>query len=111
MLEQVQRTAMKMIRGLEHLTCRDRLGELRLFSLEKRMIGGDLLAAFQYLKGSDRKAGEGLLRRVGSNRMRGNGFKLEECRCRLDIRKKFFIVRVVRHWNRLPRKAVDASPP
>ncbi|KFV09187.1 hypothetical protein N339_00486, partial [Pterocles gutturalis] len=37
-----------------------------------------------------------------------NGYTLKEGKFRVDIRKKFFTMRVVRQWPRLPREAVDA---
>ncbi|KFQ76770.1 hypothetical protein N337_09100, partial [Phoenicopterus ruber ruber] len=111
LLERVQRRATKMIREMEHLSYEDRLRELGLFSLEKTRLRGEPRAAFQYLKGAYKKAGEGLLTRACGDRTRGNGFKLKEGRFRLDRRKKFFTLRVMRHWNRLPREAVDAPSP
>ena len=70
---------------------------------------------FRYVSGDDSvrgcsqwPAGEGLFIRDCSDRMRGNSFKLKEGRFRLDIRKKFFTVSVVRHCNRLPREVMDA---
>jgi len=96
-----------MIRGLEHLPFEDRLRELGLFSLEKRRLWGNLFVPFQYFQGACRKNEAGLFISESSDRMRDNSFKLKEGKFRLDIRKKFLTMRVVRHWHRLPREAVD----
>jgi len=97
-----------MIRGLEHLSYEERQRGLRLFSLEKRRLQGDLIAAFQYLKGVYRKDEENLFNKAYCDRTRSTGFKLSKGRFRLDIRKKFFTMRVVKHWNGLPREAAEA---
>jgi len=72
LLDLVQRRATKMIRGLKHLSCEERLREVGVFSLEKRRFWADLIVAFQYLKGAYKSEGEWLFMRVDSDRTRGN---------------------------------------
>jgi len=59
-------------------------------------------------EGGLQESWRGTFTRACSDRTRGNGFKPKEGRFRLEIRRKFFTLRVVRHRHRLPREAVDA---
>ena len=70
-----------------------------MFSLEKRRLretSQDLKETYKLYK----LEGEQMFTRVDNDRIMGNGFKLRQGRFSLDIRGKFCIQTVVRHFKR-----------
>ena len=84
--------ATRMLRELEHLSHEDFLRELSLFSLEKRRLQRDFTGASQYFMGVCKQDRKQLFTLSGCDRTRENGFKLEEERFRLDVRRKLLRV-------------------
>lgn len=106
LLEWVQSRDMKTIRGWAPFLW-ESLREFGLYRLEKQRLQGVLVEAFQHIKEPKRKMVRDYIARTGHDRTRRNVSKWKEGRFRLEKRKKFFTVRVVRQWKRFPREAMD----
>ena len=107
-MERIQRRATRMIRGQQGRPYEERLRDLNLFSLHKRRLRGDLMACYKLVRGDWQALGESLFSQALPGVTRNNGQKLAEGKFRLDIRRRYFTVRVARICNQLPSEVVLA---
>lgn len=82
--------------------------QIRVDQAGEERVQEDVITAFLYSKGAYKKDGKKLFCWSCCSSREGNSFILKESQ--FGIRKKFFMIRVMKHWNRLPRVVVDDPP-
>ena len=107
----MQRRATKLIPGLSDLSYEDRLRRLKLPSLSYRRSRGDMIEVYKIMSGKyDPEMSNIFQHQEQENRnTRGHKYKLFKPRCRLNIRKNSFCIRVVNMWNSLSENVVTAK--
>ena len=109
LLENVQRRATKMVRGLGHLSYEERLNALELTKLEERRIRGDMILTYRLLSGEeDVDYRRFFTLKSHDHNTRGHFLKINTVYTRTNVRKFFFSIRVINRWNSLPGKVVSA---
>ena len=107
-LEKVQARATKLIPSIRHLNYHRRLDRLKLFSLEKRRLRGQLIETFKILSGISNINSEKLFS-LNHNYTRSNGQKLQLKRFKTSQCGNFFTYKIASYWNRLPSDVVNST--
>ena len=98
-----------MMPGLRNEPYEERLKKLKLFSLEKRRLRGDLIEVFKILNGFENINVENLFDIEREGITRANGWKIKGKHFTSDTGKYFFTNRVIDHWNKLPARVVNSN--
>lgn len=105
-LESVQRRWTKRVAEFEEYSYSRRLRELDLYSVKGRLIRADLIKVWKIFHGESSISPDEMFSLSPLLNTRGHQFKLSHERCRLELRQRFFSVRVVPLWNSLPEWVV-----
>ena len=102
-LEKVQHRATKLVPNIAKLAYDERLRYIGLYSLYGRRQRGDLIETYKILNGWDHvEAGHFFQESSQLGRTREHTKKIFKQRARLQIRHRFFLLRVIDQWNGLP---------
>jgi len=108
-MEALQRRWTREVRGLAGVEYPHRLRRLGLFSVKGRLLRADLIKVWKAFN-SEIDVGLGaMFERLFHPATRGHNLKLSVPRCRSEISRRFFNVRVVPTWNSLPATVVEAE--
>ena len=108
-LEKVQRRATKSVRGLRDYSYEERLKMLKLHSLSKRRLRGDLIEVFKMVRGLSGLKFDDFFQYAEQGSTRGHRFKLFKMRSNFNKRLVFFSQRVINEWNGLNESVVEAE--
>lgn len=104
----MQHRATKLIPSLRSKPYHERLNKLKLFSVKKRRLRGQLIECFKTLKGLNNVDASRVFILVGETSTRGHNLKLQGKRANLDIIKNFYTYSIINEWNNLPNVVVDS---
>ena len=107
-VESVQRNVTKRLCGLQKLPYADRIRVLGISTLRARRDYLDLVEMYKLIHGYT-ICGHVPMPVHTVYAIRGHRYRLKQCRCILNSRRFSFFVRVVKLWNSLPEKIVDAK--